>query len=381
MPKKLPNYLFVLTLIWLLPACDGPPAPVAPSPQPPTEVVQPTPPPTKAVQPTPSPTERVQSTTTTPPTVSTTVPVPTPTEPAAPATDLPAELVFIPDPGIRVRLATEPNAAVAEDGTVYLFYNDKSENTIGQRVVAEAADGLNFDAPTPIRNDQSHPYDPWRVQLPDGTWRKYRFDIENQNVISLSSDDGIQFQPDDGVRFPLSESDNGTFGIHDEYVDNAGGVVMLYIGDMGGVNNVRLAYSPPGDNGLNFTLEDADPLGDAAAGGGKNSFVDPRTTLLPDGRRRLILMWQGEGPAPPLRAQGTIVSFITEDGHKFTQEPGVRLSYDDFTEFEVVSLNDPVVVPLADGRYRMYVAALIKIGSDEYEWGIVSATTPGSNDQ
>ncbi len=360
MSQKSLFYLFVIMLIGLITACGGQPAPAAPSLQPP--------PTAKPLPPTPANPP--------PPTaVPPTEPAPTPTKSALSSADLYSDLVFVPDPGVRVRLAVEPNAAMAEDGTVYLFYNDKSESDVGRRVVAATADGLTFGAPTPIPPGGPHPYDPWRVQLPDGSWRKYLFDMQSQAVISFSSQDGVQFRQDEGIRYQLAAADNGTFGVHDEYVDPAGGVVMLYIGDMGGVNNIRLAYSPAEDNGFNFILENTNPLNDADKGGGSNSFVDPRTIALPDGRRRLLVMSQGEGAAPPARPQGAIFSFITEDGHTFTQEPGARLTFSDFTEFEVVSLNDPAMVRLADGRYRIYVAALIKQENGDYEWGIISAAT------
>jgi len=61
-------------------------------------------------------------------------------------------------------------------------------------------------------------------------------------------------------------------------------------------------------------------------------------------------------------------------------DPVVSLTPEDFLPFGlyVWSLNDPWVVELPDGRYRMYVAAVL---SDDAEGtnqrvGILSATTP-----
>ncbi len=107
--------------------------------------------------------------------------------------------------------------------------------------------------------------------------------------------------------------------------------MLLYVGDMQGLNNLRRAYSPPGDNGWNFQFDRGNILGDAGAGGGPNSYVDPKSLRLPDGRIRLFVM-----------RQGALYSFISEDeGRTFQREEGVRLSPADFREFEVLSCTTP----------------------------------------
>ena len=128
---------------------------------------------------------------------------------------------------------------------------------------------------------------------------------------------------------------------------------------------LRRAYSPPGDNGNTFTFEHGNVLGDDDAGGGGQTFVDINSVALPDGTRRMFAM----------RGGTDIYSFISDADHTtFTWEPGVSLSTSDFTEFEVQSLHDPMVVVLPDGRYRMYVAARL-VGSDEGTFSVVSAVT------
>ncbi len=137
---------------------------------------------------------------------------------------------------------------------------------------------------------------------------------------------------------------------------------MVYLGDLPGSNNLRRAVSA--DNGWTFTFDRANVLGDAALGGGSNSFVDPKLIELPDERVRLIVM-----------KQGSIYSFIADDNlETFTEEPGARLSSSDFIEFSVGALFDPVVVRLPDGRYRMFVTAGFADGQEHQ--ALVSATTP-----
>src|SRR5262249_25971716 len=151
------------------------------------------------------------------------------------------------------------------------------------------------------------------------------------------------------VRYSPQPGDRGMIGVYDHFVDSAGGVVLLYIGDMFGRNNIRRAYSPPGDNGLNFRFERGNLLGDDDAGGGGNSYVDQKSIRLADGRVRLFTM-----------KQGSIYSFISDDeGKTFRLEPGIRLQPASFPDVPVKSLHDPWVVRLPDGRYRMYVCASV----------------------
>ena len=86
-------------------------------------------------------------------------------------------------------------------------------------------------------------------------------------------------------------------------------------------------------------------------------------------------------PVPPAVPKGTIYSFTSNDyGATFIQDIDYRLRFDDYDEFEVISLNDPKVILLPDGRYRMYVASMIRTGqgNDEIKWSIISATTSSS---
>ena len=58
------------------------------------------------------------------------------------------------------------------------------------------------------------------------------------------------------------------------------------------------------------------------------------------------------------------------------------MRFDDYGKFEVLSLNDPKVILFPDGRYRMYVATMIRTGSEENDikWAITSATTSATID-
>lgn len=261
--------------------------------------------------------------------------------------ELSTGLNFIPDPGVRVENASNPGARVNEDGTVSLLYQDRSTGQNSHRVATTTADsnwlefgqGKQVDSPMEFR----------AIELPDGTYRSYLFNPNQTTSVGLtswSSQDGVNFTPDSGLRYQLQAEDKGTMGVYDLFVDSKGGVVLLYIGDMYGRNNVRRAHST--DNGWTFTFDQDNVLGGDQFTGGPNSYVDQKVFPLPDGRFRLLAM----------RA-GSLYSFISEDdGQTFVQEPGARLEPSDFSDYQLATLNDPQMVLLPDGRYRIYVTGI-----------------------
>jgi len=169
-------------------------------------------------------------------------------------------------------------------------------------------------------------------------------------------------------------------GVYNHFVDSTGSVVLLYICDKGGPTaSVRRAYSEPGDNGWTFTFDRTNVFGDYGLGEG-NNYVDPKSIRLSDGRIRVITMQQGTRPPQPGgHKAGTLYSFTSEDdGQTFTLELGVRLRAEDFTGFDMWSLNDPWMVRLPDGGYRIYVHGLYDDGSGNIRPAIVSATASDS---
>lgn len=276
---------------------------------------------------------------------------------------------LLPDAGIRVDNASNPFAGSDAGGTIYLAYEDRASSIPGK--LASATDALTFGAGaavTPQSTNRAN--DPRRVLMPDGrTWRLYEYDPGQKALLSRSSSDGITFAKDDGTRYQPQAADAGTLGVYDVYSVADGSVVMLYLGDMMGKNNLRMARSR--DNGMNFVFERGNVLGDDNAGGGANSYVDPKSVLLADGRRRLYVM-----------KQLALYSFISNDGGTYVLEPGVKLATTtDWTEFPVYTLNDPAPVRLPDGRIRVYVAVSRNpqsnpSGSATEHWSIVSATLP-----
>ncbi len=291
------------------------------------------------------------------------------------------ELVFVIDDGVRIPDASNPIVIKVDGQEVTLAYEYRSVQLKGlpmERVrVATAADGLTFgegEALGPLTQI------PPGVQLLDGTWRRYSYHPRSAQLVSERSEDGVVYVSDPGVRYQPTRSASTkpeeTFGVYTYFVDAEGGVVMLHnTTNTQGEVVVNRLYAAPDDQGMNFTLTDENILDGTLE---YNSFMDPNAILLPDGRVRLVIMHQTQGPKAPLGRQGSIHSYISEDGGKTFSYEGKLFSFEDFVDLDVYSLNDPKIVLLSDGALRIYVAAMVpsETMDNGYGWVIVSATTP-----
>ena len=280
------------------------------------------------------------------------------------------DLFFAPDSGIRVDSAGISKVLQATSGLYFIYYNQGQDQSL-----AISEDGLSFTSVN------IHDYPDYRYEvMPDSSYRRYfvEIEIDSAKLRSFSSDGGIEFTMDPGYRYVFTPNDAITHpNVYATYFNNAlGEVYMVYLA--GEIDNARSIHSETGNNGLVFGSYTTDIFGDSILGGGNQSYWDPHAIVLPDDRIRIFTMNQHGHPVPPAEPKGTIYSFTSEDyGSTFTQDPDYRLRFDDYTEFEVLSLNDPKVILLPDGRYRMYMASMIRTGPGENDikWAIVSATT------
>lgn len=258
-------------------------------------------------------------------------------------------LDFVPDAGIRVENASNPGLLLSESGSLTLLYEDQAER--GQKIAqsTEASDWLDFGASETVTD-----ISPYRAtRLPDGTYRSYGYDPtvgqDSDCLKSRSSTDGQIFTADEGCRYTLTADDQGWMGVYDLFIGPDDEVILLYLGDKWGLNNIRRAVST--DNGWTFTFDEGDILHDAKNGGGMNSYVDERVIKLADGRYFLIAM-----------QKGSIYAFLSNDGYDFS-EATLLLSPSEFVEKNLTSLNDPQIIQLPDGRYRIYVTGIEDLGS------------------
>ncbi|MBN2728760.1 MAG: T9SS type A sorting domain-containing protein [Bacteroidales bacterium] len=267
---------------------------------------------------------------------------------------------FTPDTGFRITDASIPR--IFQDSTnyvYYLYYVDQGGNPPSYQT---SIDGLNFSNALhqpniPVLNDTSFLHSPKVVDCHNNTYRKYWY--SNDTMHSATSTDRMNFTLDAGYSYVLDTSDNGSKGVDDFFLLGGDSIMYIYIGDLYGRNNCRIALST--NNGQSFTFISKDPLGDYNNGGGANTYVDPKITKISPFEYRLFTMKGGNA----------LFSFYTADGFNYTFE-GQCLNTSSFTQFNSTSLNDPHVIHLSDGRYRMYVASFIDTGSSPF-WAIVSA--------
>ena len=282
-------------------------------------------------------------------------------------------LIFIPDSGIRIDSSGISRVLIEPTGVYILYYTQGPSNG-----VAVSDDGLNFT----IEDPQNYPSFRYKL-MPDSSYMHYFIDIVNDTALlkSRSSIDGVTFTLDSGNRFVFPANDAITSAnVYSTFFNNIlGEVYMIYLA--GEIDNARSIKSESGNNGWNFGSYTTDIFGDSVLGGGNQSYWDPNSIVLPDNRIRIFTMNQHGHPVPPAVPKGTIYSFTSNDhGVTFIQDPDYRLRFDDYDEFEVISLNDPKVILLPDGRYRMYVASMIRTGqgNNDIKWSIISATTSPS---
>lgn len=251
---------------------------------------------------------------------------------------------FVADAGVRQVDASNPGVKMNDAGALTLLYENRNGGGSNTVESDESSDWLSFkNVKTGVNPDNFR-----AVQLPDGTWRSYGLDttkgITGSCLKSQTSTDGVHFTPDEGCRYELPAQDQGRMGVYDFFNDQQGGVVMLYLGDLMGKNNVRRAYST--DNGWTFVFDRGNVFDDDNAGGGGNTYVDQKTVTLPDGSIYLVAM-----------KSGSIYSFVSQDGQTFSAL-GKILSPADFMDVSLHSLHDPQIIRLPDGRLRLYVTGV-----------------------
>ncbi|PIN79783.1 hypothetical protein COV16_02410 [Candidatus Woesearchaeota archaeon CG10_big_fil_rev_8_21_14_0_10_34_8] len=293
-------------------------------------------------------------------------------------------LGFVIDEGYRINFASNPRIMSYEEGILslgYEYHSQELKNEPSARgYIAFSDDGLNFYDNRKFNLGENKGKG---IQLADGTYRRYQFSPDKCGFTNEYSENGNNWQNEDDLAYDLSENDDCWAGVYTTFVDEEGGVVLLYNNDLENEEGkkdiyVRRAYST--DNGKSFAFEGTvidinDKYGDFM------SLADPNAIVLDDGRILLILMNQDAGePKPPLGRVGDLYGFISEDGGKTFDSGHYLFGWADFDEFEVRSLNDPKILQMNDGSYKIYVAAMIPAeeGDDEendYKYVIVSATS------
>ena len=197
-------------------------------------------------------------------------------------------------------------------------------------------------------------------------------DDHDGHILSASSPDGSAWTHDTGVRIDLHGPHATLRTLCPDVVPvPGGGFRMYYEARSPGAPTVIL--SATSDDGLDWELEDGIRIGD-----GEWSYGTPRCVYFPTARGLLYRLYFHHYSFPlvsGLDAGNHIVSAISSDGLDFQIEPGVRVAQE--TERETYAVYSPDVVRLGDGTFRMYYAAWAEgiagglftaVSNDGIEW-------------
>ena len=119
-------------------------------------------------------------------------------------------------------------------------------------------------------------------------------------------------------------------------------------------DGIRSVHYQARDPGLVWT-KDPEPCIGPDSPLDSQSILTPNVVRLPTGGYRLY--YTGWGPGRAVHdANGYILSAVSDDGASWRKEPGVRLDVHEPDATQRVLCPD--VVPLPDGRWRMYFEAV-----------------------
>lgn len=346
---------------------------------------------------------------------------------------------FVPDEGIRQACASVPRIGKVDD-RYYLYHASATPGADGARV-STSADAFNFSSPEPLatrlrENKSGKPIiETNRIGFPEIVALKsielmadsetadiaaanesgcdplnYRIFKHNgalggfgNAITSECSQDGQWFMSETGER--LISEDGGKLGVSTAFM--LGKQIQLFTMD-GQSPNTQGEYRHRvwhyrADDGLGdrFSLVSDDPLQSGPSVEAKDRQNDPAAYTLADGNAVIMTMRQHNGPINPPNVMtgeiyGWFVSSSSPDKVSALQTDDVAvplLSVDDFAQagHAVYSINDPSLMQLADGSFRVFVGALINIDTLEenkallecaediaggkYSWVILSATS------
>lgn len=274
---------------------------------------------------------------------------------------------------------------------------------------ATSTDGLAWKPERGVRIDVAgrsgdHPggaYFPYVVRLDDQSWRMYFRGSDVDRVLSARSDDGLHWSIERGIRIDVGGQPRlDRVSCPRVIQDRRGDLRMFFTGRREGSSGFSV-YSAASSDGLSWT-RDAGPLYEPGAGGQCQSIFSFCLARASDGPLRMYYEglsatisrihlatsedgahWTHHGvvlkPGPgefglrspwviatsgsqwrmyfaagsPHRSLGaSIHSATSDDGVRWVREPGVRVAH--AGRYAGDGLLSPSVVPISDGRLRMY---------------------------
>ncbi|MFQ5594978.1 MAG: hypothetical protein ACE5HA_12605, partial [Anaerolineae bacterium] len=184
------------------------------------------------------------------------------------------------------------------------------------------------------------------LMLPGGGYRLYVEDLDVHNIVSFTSDDGLAWTRDNGVRVS-----NAAFP---DAVRLPDGRVRLYFQQAGQINS---AISM--DAGLTFQMEAGARVEPGWHGDIDRDQVGASTTvLLPDGRFRMYYRAGYQDDAYFNGIKTVILSATSDDGLSWSAEAGVRVDPEDWVDPQAPAdmryLDGPEAVLTDDGHIKLY---------------------------
>ncbi len=281
--------------------------------------------------------------------------------------------------GIVMDYASNPMPVYQDEDQLVFAFESRAEQLLEAPSADKSGFMLTEDGESFERVDNSDGTYDYRLaplEFPDGTLRRYVHDPKSGGIESYVTEDGVTFVKEEGIRYAIDtggDRDPHVFGVSTFFVDSDGGVVLLYnANNAAGDIVVNKAYAAPETEGMEFELVEENILGGSLPTDG---YADPHSLVRENGDVWVIVMHQADGPAPPLVKRGDIFAYVSRDDGKTFELEGQLMSYRDFEEFEVWSLNDPKIVEF-DGELIVIVAAMVLDEEDpdkEYKWVLVSA--------
>lgn len=187
------------------------------------------------------------------------------------------------------------------------------------------------------------------VRLNDGRYRLYgeASDIGGHTVVSYISDDGLNFQKENGYRLtgafmPFAvKLPDGRFRLY--FTDQ-----QVIVGQFGG----RAIMSAISTDGVNFNVENGDRLTYGGSGHESGGIRGAKILQLGDGSYRMY--YHGIDGSVHWR----VLSAVSQDGLSWTRENGVRLDPSELCA-NVTRIGNVAPFMDPDGGFHLYVAAVV----------------------
>ena len=189
-------------------------------------------------------------------------------------------------------------------------------------------------------------------------------------ILSAISEDGDSWEKDPGIRVDVHPPYAAKCTMCPDVIPLAHGGYRMYY-EARTEARPTVVLSATSDDGLQWDLEPGVRFGDPNwSYGSPRCLYISEPALRPDYRFRLYFHRYTYNPfRSGLDAHNVIISAISKDGLCFEEEDGVRIAQE--TERETFAVYAPEVIRLGDGTYRMYYPPWC----DEFKGGVFTATS------